>query len=87
MRAAVGEHAHGAVSVADEDHRFAPEPAGEPVPGLGDLRVVADEHPAAREDPRHLVGEDGGIDVEAAVYPIRANGSAVVYHRSAPWGR
>src|ERR1051325_11252158 len=67
MRTAVGEHVDLPVAVADQDHRLAAEPARHPIAGLGDLRFVADEGPAAREDARHLVVEGLRIHVETPV--------------------
>jgi hypothetical protein len=56
MHAAVDEHGHGAVPAAHHDDRLAPEGPGDVVARPRDLAVVADEDPAALEDPVQLVG-------------------------------
>ncbi|MFM1751817.1 MAG: hypothetical protein RL119_779, partial [Actinomycetota bacterium] len=40
------------------------------VAGVGDLALVGQEHPAAAEDPVHLVGEDRRVGIDRTVYPL-----------------
>ena len=70
MHAPVEEDRHAAVLLAHHDDRLRADLAGDEVARARNLAVVTDEHPAAREDPVHLVGEDAWIGVERDVDPV-----------------
>ena len=68
VAADVQEGADLAGAVADHEHRVLAHVGGEKVAGVGDLRLVAEEEPAAGKDLLQLllvdflVAEDAGVD-------------------------
>src|SRR5260370_2793123 len=71
MRAAVVEHAHRAVGMADHDHRLA---ADLPRPVVADSRhlaLVPDIGPDLVEEALHLELENRRLGIDAVVNPIR----------------
>ncbi len=79
MPAAVEEHRDLSVAAAHHDGRLRPERPRDEVAGVRNLARVADEHPAAMEDPLHLVGEDARVGVEGGVDAVVAD-QLVVAH-------
>ena len=67
VNAAVDEHAHRVVRVADHDHRLAAHPGREEVARAPDLALVSQDEPGAPEDPVHLELEQHGIGVDGTV--------------------
>src|SRR6185437_6897213 len=70
MRAAVVEHAHRAVGMADHDHRLAADLDRPVVAGILHLALVTDVGPHLVEDAFQLELEDAGIGIDAAVDAI-----------------
>jgi len=73
VSAAVHEHPHLAVLVADEDDRLAPHSPLTKIARIRNFRGVADEQPSAVEYPINLLLENLGIGLEPGVDPIMAD--------------
>ncbi len=82
--AAVANDVHAPVLAARHDDRLLADLPGDVVAGIGNLAVVADEHPAVVEDLFHLLVEDGRVRVQRAVYPIWLD-EQVVIDRNCPF--
>ena len=67
-----------ALAIAADDHRAAADAHGDEVVRQGDLRFVADKHPAALEKARHFQFKNGRIAKHIAVHPEHAFIRAVV---------
>jgi hypothetical protein len=77
--AAVGEHMDAALGGAQHDDGLAAQPPRDPVAGLGDLRLVPHENPAATNDAVDLVREDLAVGIKAAVHAPVLDQAAVVH--------
>ena len=67
MRAAVVEHTHDAVAVADHKHRLPADRRAVVIAGIGNLAVVADIDPGIGEQVLHFEIEHLPVDVDVAV--------------------
>ena len=67
MPADVEERADGAIGLADHDHRIFSHVGRDEIAGLGNLRLVTEEQPAAREDALELELVDRRVGVDARV--------------------
>jgi hypothetical protein len=63
---------------AHDDDGLEADGAGDEVARARDLALVGDEHPAAMEDPLHLVVEDARIVVEGGVHAVGPHQNLVV---------
>ena len=70
MAAAVVQRTDAAVVMAQHDDRLLRHASGDEVAGLGQLALMADIDPGAREDARHLAREDRRVGVDPAMHRV-----------------
>jgi hypothetical protein len=70
VRAAIHQDPNMGLVVADKDDRLSTDATSAEISGLGNFTLVPDVHPAAMKDLVHLIVEDGGVGVDAAVNAI-----------------
>ena len=71
VAAAVEEDIDLAIFVPRQHDRLAPDPRGQEVTDLRDLRSVADINPGPGVNPLHLQLEDRLVQVDAPMHPVR----------------